>query len=137
MEQIWAPWRIEYILKADEGGCFLCQKPRESNDKLNFILCRGKSNFMILNSFPYNPGHLMIVPNRHITEYTELTKSEVIHISRTIQGLQNLLNRLYNPKGYNIGMNQGRIAGGSIEHLHFHLVLVIELLYDHFSLVKI
>ena len=64
----------------------------------------------------------MIVPNRHITEFTELTKQEIIHISRTIQGLQYLLNSLYSPKGYNIGFNQGRIAGGSIDHLHVHLV---------------
>ncbi len=64
----------------------------------------------------------MCVPNRHITKFTELTKEEIIHISRTIQGLQLLLDELYNPKGYNIGINQGKDAGASIGHLHFHLV---------------
>ncbi|NVM46456.1 MAG: HIT domain-containing protein, partial [Candidatus Lokiarchaeota archaeon] len=78
--------------------------------------------FVVLNLYPFNPGHLMCVPNRHITKYTELTKSEVIHLDRTIQGLQLLLDDLYNPKGYNIGINQGGSAGGSIDHLHIHLV---------------
>jgi len=64
----------------------------------------------------------MVVPNRHVVEYTELTKDELVHVFRMIQGLQLLLEDLYSPKGYNIGMNQGRAAGGSIEHLHVHVV---------------
>jgi ATP adenylyltransferase len=75
-----------------------------------------------LNLYPYNPGHLLIVPNRHIIRISEITKEESIHIFRTIQGLQNLLNDLYSPHGYNIGVNEKKVAGGSIEHLHFHLV---------------
>ncbi|MFW9867324.1 MAG: HIT family protein [Candidatus Thorarchaeota archaeon] len=78
--------------------------------------------FIVLNLYPYNPGHLMIVTHRHLTNFLDLTKKELIHINRAIQGIQLLLNELYNPKGYNIGLNQGRIAGGSIEHLHFHLI---------------
>lgn len=78
--------------------------------------------FVVLNLYPFNPGHLMCVPNRHITKFTELTKEEILHLNRTIQGLQLLLDELYNPRGYNIGINQGKDAGASIEHLHFHLV---------------
>jgi len=78
--------------------------------------------FITLNLYPYNPAHLMIVTQRHITKFLELTKEELIHITRTIQGIQLLLDDLYRPKGYNIGINQGRDAGGSIEHLHFHIV---------------
>ena len=78
--------------------------------------------FIVLNLYPYNPAHLMIVTQRHITKFLELTKEELLHITRTIQGMQLLLDDLYNPKGYNIGINQGRDAGGSIDHLHFHLV---------------
>lgn len=78
--------------------------------------------FITLNLYPYNPAHLMIVTQRHITKFLELTKEELIHITRTIQGIQLLLDDLYSPKGYNIGINQGRDAGGSIEHLHFHIV---------------
>ncbi|MFX1530604.1 MAG: HIT domain-containing protein [Promethearchaeota archaeon] len=78
--------------------------------------------FIILNLYPYNPAHLMIVTQRHITKFLDLTKEELLHITRAIQGIQLLLNDLYSPKGYNIGINQGRNAGGSIEHLHFHLI---------------
>lgn len=78
--------------------------------------------FIVLNLYPYNPAHLMIVTQRHITKFLDLTKEELLHITRAIQGIQLLLNDLYNPKGYNIGINQGKNAGGSIEHLHFHLI---------------
>lgn len=78
--------------------------------------------FIILNLYPYNPAHLMIVTQKHLTKFLELTKKEIIHISRAIQGIQMLLDDLYSPKGYNIGINQGRDAGGSIEHLHFHII---------------
>lgn len=78
--------------------------------------------FISLNLYPYNPGHLMIIPNRHVTSFLELTREEIIHINRTIQGIQLLLDDLYSPKGYNIGINQGIIAGASIEHLHIHIV---------------
>ena len=75
-----------------------------------------------MNLYPYNPAHLMIVTQRHLTKFIELTKEELVHITRAIQGIQLLLDELYNPKGYNIGVNQGRDAGGSIEHLHFHII---------------
>ncbi|MFX1364888.1 MAG: HIT domain-containing protein [Promethearchaeota archaeon] len=78
--------------------------------------------FIVLNLYPFNPAHLLIVTQRHITKFLELTKEELIHITRIIQGIQLLLNDLYNPKGYNIGLNQGKYAGGSIEHLHIHIV---------------
>ena len=78
--------------------------------------------FIVLNLYPYNPAHLLIVTQRHITKFLELTKEEMLHISRVIQGVQMLIDHLYNPKGYNIGLNQGRDAGGSIDHLHVHIV---------------
>ena len=78
--------------------------------------------FIVLNLYPYNPAHLMVVPLKHITKYTELTKKEIIHTSRVLQGIQLMVNEIYKPSGYNIGINQGRQAGGSIEHLHFHFV---------------
>lgn len=77
--------------------------------------------FIVLNLYPYNPAHSMIVPNRHILRFIELTKEEIIHINRAIQGFQLLLDDLYNPKGYNIGINEGN-AGASIPHLHVHIV---------------
>ena len=72
--------------------------------------------------YPYNPAHLLIVTSRHMTKFLELSKEEMYHITRAIQGVLLLLDDLYSPKGYNIGINQGRDAGGSIEHLHVHII---------------
>lgn len=89
---------------------------------ISLKIYEDKICFVVLNLYPFNPGHLMCVPNRHIIKYTDLKKEEIVHISRTIQGLQNLLDDIYHPQGYNLGINQGKDAGASIEHLHFHLV---------------
>jgi len=102
--------------------CILCGV-RDDDDRVVLLkIYHDDLLFISLNLYPYNPGHLMVVPNRHIIKYIDLNKEEIIHISRTIQGLQILLDDLYHPLGYNIGMNQGKIAGASIEHLHFHIV---------------
>ncbi len=102
--------------------CILCAV-RDNDERVESLKIYGDDMcFIVLNLYPYNPAHLMIVTRRHITKFLELTKEELIHITRTIQGIQLLLDELYNPKGYNIGINQGRDAGGSIEHLHFHVI---------------
>ncbi len=102
--------------------CILCAV-RDNDDRVEILkVYEDDTCFIILNLYPYNPAHLMIVTQRHLTKFLELTKEEIIHINRAIQGIQLLLDDLYNPKGYNIGLNQGRDAGGSIDHLHFHLI---------------
>ena len=102
--------------------CILCAV--RDNDERVEILKVYEDNicFILLNLYPYNPAHLLIVTQRHLTKFLDLTKEEILHINRAIQGIQLLLDELYSPKGYNIGINQGRDAGGSIEHLHFHLI---------------
>jgi len=122
MEQIWAPWRIEYILNAEKEECILCQKPRENNDESNLILFRRKNNFIILNAYPYNPGHLMIAPYRHVRleDMTDLESKE--HFDMIRQSVK-LLTKVIKPAGFNIGMNLGRVAGAGIEdHIHTHIV---------------
>ena len=102
--------------------CILCAV-RDNDERVTSLkIYEDDLCFVVLNLYPYNPAHLMIVTRRHITKFLELTKEELLHITRTIQGIQMLLDDLYNPKGYNIGINQGRDAGGSIDHLHFHLI---------------
>jgi len=102
--------------------CILCAV-RDNDERVRSLkIYEDALCFIVLNLYPYNPAHLMIVTQRHITKFLELTKEELIHFTRTIQGIQLLLDDLYNPKGYNIGINQGRDAGASIEHLHFHIV---------------
>jgi ATP adenylyltransferase len=102
--------------------CILCAVRDTDERVVTLKIYDDEYIFISLNLYPYNPGHLMIIPNRHVISFLELTREEIIHINRTIQGIQLLLDELYSPKGYNIGINQGIIAGASIEHLHIHIV---------------
>ena len=123
MEQIWAPWRMEYIRMKKADGCILCEKPGQDSDTVNYILYRGDKNFVIMNSYPYNPGHLMIAPYRHIASLEELTDEELHEhfdiVSRSIK----VLRQAFSPSGFNLGINIGEVAGAGIEgHVHTHIV---------------
>jgi len=114
---------MEYINKAaNESGCFLCQKPKE-DDVSNLILYRGKHNFIVLNVYPYNTGHLMVAPYRHIGDPSQLSEDEAReHLGLVKLGLQ-LLTKAMSPEGFNIGMNLGRAAGAGVaDHIHTHIV---------------
>lgn len=116
--------KLEYAQGTDrpEVDCILCAVRDNDERVVSLKVYQDNLIFIVLNLYPYNPAHSMIVPHRHITKFTELSKEEIQHIFRAVQGYQMLLNELYNPHGFNMGMNQGRNAGGSIDHLHFHLV---------------
>lgn len=123
MEHIWAPWRIEYIRMVKSEGCILCDKPGQDNDVQNYILYRGEKNFIILNMFPYNPGHLMIVPYRHINTLEELTKEELHEHFEIVSLSIKILRKVFKPHGFNVGINLGRVAGAGIDdHVHTHIV---------------
>jgi len=126
MEHLWAPWRIEYIQnipKAKQKGCLLCQKPQEDNDEANLILYRGQTNFVMLNAFPYNPGHLMVAPYRHVADIQSLTDEESKEHFALIKKGTALLTKILNPAAFNIGLNLGKAAGAGIEgHIHTHIV---------------
>ena len=123
MERLWAPWRMPYILQAGKGGCFLCEKPREEKDESNLILYRGKGNFIILNAFPYNPGHLMIAPYRHLGQLEDLTDVESEEHFAMIKLGVKLLTEVTRPAGFNIGVNLGKVAGAGLDdHIHTHIV---------------
>lgn len=120
---LWAPWRIEYILSPKDSGCIFCEKPRQSDDRDNFIVQRGERAFVIMNKYPYNNGHLMVVPYRHESAFDRLTAEELAEMSVLLQQSTKVLQRLMRPQGFNIGMNVGAVAGAGIDaHLHFHLV---------------
>lgn len=122
-EILWAPWRMEYILGEEEEACIFCTKPKHNDDKENLILHRGKHNFVIMNKYPYNNGHLMIVPYRHIANFEALKDSESLELMKIISKSMAVLREAIRPQGFNIGMNIGRIAGAGIDdHLHFHIV---------------
>ncbi len=123
MKQIWAPWRMEYIQMEKPEGCILCQKPGQDNDAANYILYRGDKNFVIMNSYPYNTGHLMIVPYRHIASLEELAGEELHEhfdiVSRSIR----VLRQVFSPGGFILGINIGKAAGAGMEdHIHTHIV---------------
>ncbi len=123
MKMIWAPWRIEYVRSPKQEGCVLCAKPRETNDTANYILFRGQKNFVILNSYPYNPGHLMVAPYRHVATLEDLTAEELHEHSEIVSRGVKVLREAFKPAGFNVGMNIGKVAGAGIDgHIHTHIV---------------
>ena len=123
MEQIWAPWRIKYILMDKSKGCFLCENPKQDNNALNYILYRGSKNFVIMNIYPYNPGHLMVAPYRHVASLEGLTREELHEHSEIVSRSVKVLRETFDPHGFNIGINIGKVAGVGVEgHVHTHIV---------------
>jgi ATP adenylyltransferase len=114
---------MEYILGEKERGCIFCEKPRQDTDAKNYILHRGKRNFSILNIYPYNPGHLMVAPYRHVANMEELNDEELLEHFRLVERCVSLLRETLNPSGFNIGINLGKVAGAGVEeHIHTHIV---------------
>ena len=125
MERLWSPWRMEYINAPhdDDVECIFCELPARDDDATNFILVREQHAFAMLNAYPYNPGHLMVAPVRHVGELTELTAEEVADAGRLQQRAVQALRDEMNPQGFNVGMNLGRVAGAGVPgHLHWHVV---------------
>jgi len=123
MEQISAPWRVKYILMDKSKGCFLCENPKQDNNALNYILYRGKKNFVIMNIYPYNPGHLMVAPYRHVASLEGLTREELHEHSEIVSRSVKVLRETFDPHGFNIGINIGKVAGVGVEgHVHTHIV---------------
>jgi len=124
MNRLFAPWRMKYILDNNkENGCIFCNFPEENNDEERFILARSKKSFIMLNAFPYNNGHLMVSPYRHIADYDDLSIEELVDIHVNVQKVIKMLKRVQNPQGFNVGLNLGKTAGaGFDEHLHIHIV---------------
>jgi ATP adenylyltransferase len=123
MERIWAPWRVEYIKGEHPKGCIFCDKCKQNRDEENLILFRDKFNFVIMNLYPYNPGHLMVVPFRHLNKLEDLNAEErnehYALLSRTV----GILRQVSKADNFNIGMNLGRTAGAGIDdHIHTHIV---------------
>ncbi len=124
MDALWAPWRMEFILQDKSGECIFCTRPKEK-DRLreNLIVATGQHSFVILNKYPYNNGHLMVVPYRHTVELSELTPEEVLELHGFLTRSVQVLREQCHPDGFNMGVNLGKAAGAGIEHhLHYHLV---------------
>ncbi|MDR2975094.1 MAG: HIT domain-containing protein [Propionibacteriaceae bacterium] len=125
MERLWTPHRMAYIdshQQAEEPGCPFCVSPGKS-DEDGLIVHRGEHAFVVLNLFPYNPGHLLVCPYRHVADYTELTEEEVGEVADLTRAAMRVVRVVSSPGGFNIGMNQGAVAGAGVAaHLHQHIV---------------
>jgi ATP adenylyltransferase len=128
-ERLWTPHRMVYLMgehKPEDGDagpqCPFCRAPGLSDDD-GLVVARGANAFVVLNLYPYNPGHLMICPYRHVADYRELTRDETVELAELSQRAMQVLTDVARPHGFNLGMNQGAVAGAGIAaHLHQHVV---------------
>jgi ATP adenylyltransferase len=123
MKRLWAPWRLQYVTGDKPEGCVFCQKPLEGNDRAAYILYRGTHAYVILNAFPYNNGHLMVVPFAHTSALEDLPPQTTHEMMDLGQLACRVLKTAMNPNGINVGFNLGAAAGAGIaDHLHMHVV---------------
>jgi len=121
MERLWAPWRSAYVTKGNSSDCIFCDTNRPGRQEL--VLVRGRVSFVILNLYPYNNGHVMVVPNRHAPNLATLSADEQAELMRLTRHAEIALTEAYAPQGINVGINLGKAAGaGVLDHLHVHLV---------------
>jgi ATP adenylyltransferase len=120
---LWAPWRLEYIQQADElEGCIFCLAAAGA-DAETLVVHRGERAFVLLNKFPYASGHLLVAPYRHVADFDDLSDEEVLELHRLTGSGMAALAETFQPQGYNLGWNLGRIAGaGVLDHVHEHVV---------------
>jgi ATP adenylyltransferase len=122
MDFLYAPWRIRYIESPKkEEGCIFCKAASEPDGR--YVLHNDGVSFVIMNIFPYNPGHLMVAPIRHVGSFSELTNEEILSIGNMVKKSMDVLKKTMNPEGFNIGVNIGLAAGAGIrDHIHVHIV---------------
>jgi ATP adenylyltransferase len=113
---------MDYILRKKEKGCLFCRKPKEKKDKENLILYRGKTAFIVMNKFPYNNGHLMVIPIRHCVDLEALNDEESQELYSLVSLSVRVLKETLRPHGFNVGLNLGGAGGAGEPHLHFHVV---------------
>ena len=127
MDQVFAPWRIEWVERSDREeafeGCVFCELPEREADREHNLLARGDRAYVLLNNYPYNPGHAMVIPYEHTGEYRDLDVESLLAKERLVQRTLRAMDGALAPDGYNVGYNLGDAAGGSIgDHLHAHVV---------------
>ena len=126
MERLWAPWRNAYVVnKKPSRSCLFCRAHRSSpkEDPKNLVLLRARHSFVIFNRYPYNNGHLMVTPNRHVASLDQLTDPERLDLLRLLDRSLSLLKKTFRPAAFNVGINLGRMAGAGVpNHVHLHVV---------------
>jgi ATP adenylyltransferase len=123
MNRLWAPWRHKFLSHPRPKGCIFCQRPKSRNGSKALIVSRGREVYTILNLYPYNNGHLMIAPYRHLKNIGLLSQSEILELFQMANRAIKKLDKTLKPHGYNIGFNIGRAAGAGFDkHIHLHIV---------------
>lgn len=124
MKQLWAPWRMAYVTgeSTSSGGCFICAAIASDDDDASLIVARGLLTITLLNRFPYSSGHVMVAPSRHVSDPRELNAEQGAALFSATQRALSALDAAMHPGGFNIGLNLGDAAGGSVDHLHLHVV---------------
>ena len=123
MERLWAIWRMAYIETPEVEGCLFCRVGRAEDDEASYVLWRGERSFIMLNAFPYNTGHLMVSPYRHVGGLADLDREETVEWIAATGGAKRILRRVFRAEGFNVGLNIGRCAGAGVEgHVHLHVV---------------
>jgi ATP adenylyltransferase len=120
---LYSPWRLQYILSGKCSGCIFCTKPAAKDDEQHLIVHRSKHCYVIMNLYPYNNGHIMVVPFEHADSLAKLSKAAYTDVFATVRLAETVLNKVYKCEGMNIGINIGKAAGAGIDgHIHVHLV---------------
>jgi len=122
-KNLWAPWRMEYILSKKTQECIFCLDKEEAQDKTKLILFRSSLSFVIMNRYPYNNGHLMVAPFKHLPAIEDLDEDTVLDMFMMLKKSMSIVRTCLRPEGFNVGINMGRVGGAGIEdHLHIHIV---------------
>ena len=124
MKQLWAPWRMSYIDEgAKESGCIFCNKAKQSDLREALVVAQTPHSMVMLNKYPYNNGHLLLAPKRHEKDLPSLPVEEYVDLNEALRRSVDILRKILNPGGINLGMNLGHCAGAGVEdHLHWHVV---------------
>ena len=124
MKVLWAPWRMGYILSNDkDNGCIFCPGKDRSKDEERLILSVDRRTMVLMNRYPYNNGHLLVAPVKHVSGLEQLNDKETLDLLLMVRKTVEILKEVMNPEGFNVGLNLGRVAGaGMEEHIHFHIV---------------
>jgi ATP adenylyltransferase len=123
MERLWAPWRLDYVTQEKPGGCIFCDKPQAGDDRATHIVHRGALAYVMLNTYPYNNGHVMVAPFAHLSCLEDLPPATLHEMMDLAQQCVRAFKAVFHPDGLNLGFNLGAAAGAGIkDHLHMHLV---------------
>jgi ATP adenylyltransferase len=124
MDRLWSPWRYAYVSQADAGSaCIFCEKASEDRDAANYVIHRGRRNFVMLNRYPYTTGHLMIAPYEHVATLEEAAGETLAEMMALARLAERCLRNVYHPGGLNLGMNVGECAGAGVAgHIHLHVL---------------